>query len=143
MSAALGRVQMNRIDELLEKRAKVAAWYNQIFAEIDEIETPQVAGTTTRTSWFVYVIRLSPAINRNTVAEKLKKEGIPARPYFVPIHLQPYMVQRFGYKTGDFPVTEDLGERGLALPFSSVMKKSQVDQVCSVVKKILVDPENH
>jgi len=143
MSAALGRVQMNRIDELLEKRAKVAAWYNQIFAEIDEIETPQVAGTTTRTSWFVYVIRLSPAINRNTVAEKLKKKGIPARPYFVPIHLQPYMVQRFGYKTGDFPVTEDLGERGLALPFSSVMKKSQVDQVCSVVKKILVDPENH
>jgi len=143
MSAALGRVQMNRIDELLEKRTKVAAWYNQIFAEIDEIETPQVAGTTTRTSWFVYVIRLSPAINRNTVAEKLKKEGIPARPYFVPIHLQPYMVQRFGYKTGDFPVTEDLGERGLALPFSSVMKKSQVDQVCSAVKKILVDPETH
>jgi len=133
MSAALGRVQVNRIDELLKKRAEVAAWYSQSFAEIEEIETPQVAGTTTRTSWFVYVVRLAPGINRNTIAEKLKKQGIPARPYFVPIHLQPYMVERFGYKAGDFPVTEDLGERGLALPFSAVMSKSQVEQVSSAL----------
>jgi dTDP-4-amino-4,6-dideoxygalactose transaminase len=140
MSAALGRVQVNRIYKLLQKRAEVASWYNQKLSEIEEIEIPQVAGTTSRTSWFVYVIRFSPGINRNTIAEKLKKHGIPARPYFVPIHLQPYMVDRFGYKAGDFPVTEDLGERGLALPFSSVMKKSQVDKVCAALKEILIDP---
>ena len=52
------------------------------------------------------------------------------RPYFLPIHLQPYLVERFGYRPGDFPVTEDLGERGLALPFSGQMSEDQVDAVC-------------
>jgi dTDP-4-amino-4,6-dideoxygalactose transaminase len=40
------------------------------------------------------------------------------------------MAERFGYQEGDFPVTEDLGRRGLALPFSGVMSEDQVDKVC-------------
>ena len=65
------------------------------------------------------------------------REGIPVRPYFLPIHLQPYMVERFGYKPGDFPVTEDLGERGLALPFSGVMTEDQVELVCRALRESL------
>ena len=65
--------------------------------------------------------------------------GIPARPYFLPIHLQPYMVERFGYQEGDFPVTEDLGQRGLALPFSGVMSEAQVDQVCQALRAVLTE----
>ena len=56
---------------------------------------------------------------------------IPCRPYFTPIHLQPFYRKRLGYVQGDFPVTEKLGERGLALPFSGVMSEDQVDYVCS------------
>jgi dTDP-4-amino-4,6-dideoxygalactose transaminase len=63
--------------------------------------------------------------------------GVPARPYFVPIHLQPYMVSRFGYKKGDFPVTEDLGQRSLALPFSSVMTEDQVNYVCQSIGAVI------
>ena len=58
---------------------------------------------------------------------------MPVRPYFLPIHLQPYMVERFGYRAGDFPVTEDLGRRGLALPFSGVMTEEQVEFVCQTI----------
>ena len=83
------------------------------------------------------VVRFDPAVDRDEVASRLGQAGIPARPYFLPIHLQPYMVERFGYQPGDFPVTEDLGQRGLALPFSGVMSESQVDQVCRVLQKIL------
>ena len=63
--------------------------------------------------------------------------GFPARPYFVPIHLQPYMVERFGYRAEDFPVTADLGRRSLAVPFSSVMSEAQVEQVCLALHKAL------
>jgi dTDP-4-amino-4,6-dideoxygalactose transaminase len=63
--------------------------------------------------------------------------GIPGRPYFMPIHLQPYMAERFGGQMGDFPVTEDLGERGLALPFSGMMSEEQVELVCSELEKAL------
>jgi perosamine synthetase len=137
MSAALGIVQMSRLEELLIKRQRVASWYEQRLAEIPGVESLQIDSHTTRMSWFVYVVRFEPHIDREIVASALKEQGVPARPYFLPIHLQPYMISRFGYRDGDFPVTEDLGRRGLALPFSGVMTETQVDQVCRILQDIL------
>ncbi len=68
-----------------------------------------IARYTSRVSWFVYVIRFAQGLDRDNIAKKLGELGIPARPYFLPIHLQPYMKERFGYTEGIFPVTEDLG----------------------------------
>jgi perosamine synthetase len=138
MSAALGIIQMQRLDELIAKRQQVAEWYNQRIAEIPGIEAPFIAKYTSRVSWFVYVVRFAPGIDRDAMARKLAGAGIPARPYFLPIHLQPYMVERFGYQEGIFPVTEDLGRRGLALPFSGVMREDQVERVCQVLREIIL-----
>ena len=137
MSAALGVVQLSRIEELLSKRDKVAAWYTERLAEIQGIETQFIDPNTTRMSWFVYVIRFKPGINRDQIAIDLKEQGVPARPYFVPIHLQPYMVDQFGYQIGDFPITEDIGNRSLAIPFSSIMTESQVDNICQIIHSSL------
>ncbi len=133
LSAALGVVQMGRLDEIIDKRARVAGWYNQRISEIPGLEAPKIAQSTTRVSWFVYVVRFAPGIDRDAIAKALGQQGIPARPYFLPIHLQPYMAERFGYQPGDFPATEDLGRRGLALPFSGVMSEAQVERVCQVL----------
>jgi len=130
MSAALGLTQIRRIDELLSKRERVAQWYNERLANVELIETPYLAPTTTRMSWFVYVIRIKPPAQRETVMQKLAQAGIPSRPYFTPIHLQPFYRERFGYQIGDFPVTEYLGDVSLALPFSSIMTEEQVNTVC-------------
>ena len=130
LSAALGRVQMQRLNELLAKREQVAAWYGQRLKNIEQVEVQHLAPSTTRMSWFVYVVRLAPQVSREKVARQLDEAGIPTRPYFAPIHLQPFMLERFGYQPGDFPIAEDLGRRGLALPFSSVMSEEQVDLVC-------------
>jgi perosamine synthetase len=137
MSATLGRVQMGRLDELLAKRQRVADWYAERLAEISGVEPPQVVANTTRVSWFVYVVRFAPGIDRDGVAQALGRLGVPARPYFLPIHLQPYMVERFGYQAGDYPVTEDLGRRSLALPFSGVMSEAQVEYVCQSLSQVI------
>lgn len=134
MSAALGAAQMHRIEELLQKREQVAAWYGERLAEIPGVEAPFIEKFTTRMSWFVYVVRFNLLIDRDALAKRLEARGVPVRPYFLPIHLQPYMVERFGYRPGDFPVTEDLGRRGLALPFSSVMTEQQVEFVCRSIQ---------
>jgi perosamine synthetase len=134
MSAALGVAQMLRIRDLLKKREQVAAWYAERLAEIPGVEAPFVEKFTTRMSWFVYVVRFNPGLDRDALAKRLEARGVPVRPYFLPIHLQPYMVERFGYRVGDFPVTEDLGRRGLALPFSGVMTEQQVDFVCRSIQ---------
>ncbi len=130
MSAALGLAQIQRIEELLAKRERVAGWYNERLADQELIERPYIAPTTTRVSWFVYVVRIKPPANRDEVMRRLAEASIPSRRYFTPIHLQPFYRQKFGYRRGDFPITEYLGDVSLALPFSSVMREDQVDFVC-------------
>jgi len=136
MSAALGTAQMCRLDELLTKREQVADWYAARLGEIPGVEIPIVEPYTTRMSWFVYVIRFDSKINRDVLAKQLEEKGVPVRPYFLPIHLQPYMVKRFGYLEGDFPVTEDLGRRGMAVPFSGMMAEEQVEYVCQSIRGV-------
>ncbi len=137
LSAAIGEVQMGRLPGLLDSRQQVAGWYQERLSEIAGIEPPYLAAETTRVSWFVYVIRLASGLDRDQIASRLAELGIPVRPYFIPIHLQPYLVERFGYQPGDFPVTEDLGARGLALPFSGKMSEDQVETVCRAIQSVL------
>ena len=137
MSAALGFAQMSRLDELINNRERVATWYSERLSDIPGVAIPKIASNTSRMSWFVYVIRFSEGINRDLVATQLGERGIPARPYFLPIHLQPYMVSRFDYRVGDFPITEELGQRSLAIPFSGVMTEDQVDYVCQTLGEVI------
>ncbi|MBN1450967.1 MAG: DegT/DnrJ/EryC1/StrS family aminotransferase [Anaerolineales bacterium] len=137
MSAAMGVTQMYRLDALLAKREQVAVWYEARLSEIPGVEVPTVEPYTTRMSWFVYVVRFDARIDRDALAKRLEEMGVPARPYFLPIHLQPYMAERFDWREGDFPVTEDLGRRGLALPFSGVMTEEQVEYVCRSIREAL------
>jgi dTDP-4-amino-4,6-dideoxygalactose transaminase len=139
LSAALGVAQIKRIDELLAKRALVAGWYNERLRGgnlpgEELIEIPHIVATTTRMSWFVYVVRIKPPAQRDEVMRHLQAAGVPSRPYFTPIHLQPFYRDKFGYQRGDFPVTEYLGDVSLALPFSGVMTEEQVDYVCQQLR---------
>jgi len=137
MSAALGAIQIQRIDELLAKRARVAAWYGERLATLDAVEPIGTASRSSRRSWFVYVVRLAPEVDRADIIARLEAQGIPSRPYFTPIHLQPFYAERFEYRRGDFPITEALGDSCLALPFSGVMAEEQVDYVCGHLAQIV------
>lgn len=134
MSAALGVVQMRRLEELLSKRDRVAGWYKSRLDKIPGVVPPAAAPFTTRMSWFVYVVHFDTKVDRDDLAKRILGRGIPVRPYFLPIHLQPYMVERFGFRPGDFPNTEALGRSGLALPFSSIMEEGEVETVCQVIR---------
>lgn len=133
MSAALGLSQLRRLDSLLERRNQVAGWYTEQLDQLGPVRTPLIAPETDRMSWFVYVVRLDEGTDRDALMVALAEDGIPTRPYFVPIHLQPYYRQRFGYAPGDFPVTERVAATTLALPFFTEMTEDQVDYVCERV----------
>jgi dTDP-4-amino-4,6-dideoxygalactose transaminase len=142
MSAALGLAQLGRIEELLTKRERVAGWYNERLKDVDGVQIPYIAPTTTRLSWFVYVIRLTPAIDRNAIMAALEERGIPSRPYFTPIHLQPFYRERFGFREGDFPVTERVARSTLALPFYGNLSESQVAFVCEALSQVLASQKH-
>ena len=135
LSAALGCSQMERIEEILDKREKVAEMYGEKLAEVEEVEIPFIAPYVSRMSWFVYVVRLDGKINRDKLIEYLNEKGVQCKPYFTPIHLQPFYRKMFGYKEGDFPITEDVTERTIALPFFNNLKEEQMDYVVEKLKK--------
>ncbi len=80
MSAALGAVQMGRLDELLNKRDRVAKWYAERLSEIPGVEPPVIEPFTTRMSWFVYVVRFDAKIDRDVLAKRLDARGYTGTP---------------------------------------------------------------
>jgi len=133
LSAALGLSQFRRLERLLARRKDVADRYTARLAGIDGV-TPlaESPGRRTRT-WFLYAIRLAPQIDRDALIEGLAARGIMSRPYFWPIHLQPFYVQRFGFAAGDFPAAEAAGRSMVALPMSPNLTDAEIDAVCAAV----------
>ncbi len=138
LNAAVGVVQLKRLDEILKKRNDVADLYKKVLISIDEVKILDIAPTTTRMSWFVYVVRLENGIGRDDVIEAMAKLGIPTRPYFTPIHLQNFYRERFGHKPGSFPVSESAGESTIALPFHNNMNIEEINVVCDALKKTIL-----
>lgn len=129
LSAALGVAQLQRRDALQSGRNQVVDAYRARLGGLDWLRLP-AAAPGAEVDWFVYVIRLDAGIDRDALIASLAEHGVPARPYFSPIHLQPFYRSSFGYREGDFPVTERVAASCLALPFSSRMTDDEVDYVC-------------
>jgi len=138
LSSALGCSQMERIEEILDKRTKVANMYNLKLSSVEEVQIPYISPDVTKMSWFVYVIRLDKYINRDSVIEYLNQEGVQCKPYFTPIHLQPFYRKMFGFKESDFPITEDISGRTIALPFFNNLQEEEIEYVVEKLKKSIV-----
>lgn len=133
MSAALGISQLRRIHEFLEKRARVASWYTERLRTVSGVRPPAVKPYV-RMSWFVYVVTLEEGLDRRVVMKTMESEGIPTRAYFSPMHLQPYIRERFGYRGGELPVTESVARRTIALPFHNNLSVHEVELVVDVLQ---------
>lgn len=136
MSAALGVSQLKRIEELLNKRERVARIYTERLAGLDFLRPP-VVRPYVRMSWFVYVITLAEGLHRDPVMKAMAEEGIPTRGYFSPVHLQPYIREQLGTKEGMLPVTESAAQRTIALPFHSNLTEAEVDLVVEALARCL------
>jgi perosamine synthetase len=138
MSAALGVAQLARLDRLLAQRQAVAARYGEMLRRVPGVTVKRALPSTTRMSWFVFVIHLGPHIDRDRVIEQLEARGIPSRVYFTPIHLEPYYRQRFDFKPGDFPVAERVAASILALPFHTNLSDAEMDEVVDALQSAVV-----
>ena len=139
ITAVLGKVQVSRLDEILDKRRRAAALYDAALADVADIHLPPMHDRPTA-SWFVYVIRLADRFtraDRDAVLAALRAEDIGCNNYFVPIHTQSYVSELLGTTEGDFPLTETLAARTIALPFFANLTESQVARVKAVLAAAL------
>jgi perosamine synthetase len=137
LAAALGVAQLERLDQLLERRAAVAALYAEGLAGIEAVEAPIAARGSERRSWFVYPVRLVVGSDRDAIVARLAERGIASKAYLPCIHLFPHL-RELGYREGQFPVAEDASARSLALPFFPSMTEAQVARVCEALAETLL-----
>ena len=134
IAAAIGIAQLEKLDAILELRARVAARYADLLARVDGADPLAADDADHKRSWFVYPIRLAEGIDRDRVLEELRAAGVATKVYLPSIHLQPYMRERFGFREGMFPVSEEASRRLLALPFHSGLEAEDQERVIEALR---------
>jgi perosamine synthetase len=129
IACALGIAQLQRLDEMLAGRARVAALYREALAGIEGLQLPCPDAGGDRRGWFVFVVQLPLGVDRDETVRALRRIGIQSKPYLPAIHLMSFYRERFGHREGEFPVCEDVAARSLALPFFPEMSEAQVQRV--------------
>jgi len=137
IACALGIAQLERLDQMLEARRRVAAMYMQRLMDFEELILPNIEpGTESDMSWFVYVVRLSDEYGRterDRIITGMRRHEVGAANYFPCIHLQPHY-RAFGWQKGDFPISESISDRTIALPFYNRMDETHIELVCHTLK---------
>ena len=138
MSAALGLTQLTRVNWFIKERRKLAQLYGKYFKKFfGLIQSPVVADFNTHT-WFVYVVEIkNKKISRDKIIKQLKQEGISSKPYLPSIHLFDFYQKKFGFKKGDFPISENISQHGIALPFYIGLKAKDVKYIVNKFIEII------
>ena len=139
LSCALGVAQLERLDELLAARARVAALYSEALGDVEDLGLPCPDEGGDRRSWFVYVVQLPRGVDRDEAVVAMRQRGVDTKPYLPAIHLMSFYRQRFGHREGEFPVCEDVAGRSLALPFFPELSDGEVEQVVKALDEVIAE----
>ena len=138
IQAALGLVQLSRLEEMQKRRLEIAAVYQEEFGKIDAVEPPFVPEFATH-CWHLYVLRVLPellTIDRDQFIVELNERNVGTSVHFIPTHTMTAF-RKLGWKEGDFPMTEKHFERIISLPLYPSMTDEQVRYVVAAVRDIV------
>lgn len=136
--AAIGVGQLERFDELQRLRREHVARYDAGLAGLDAVRRPATRPDVTH-AWHLYPIALELdrlTIDRARFIQELRAEGIGTSVHFIPIHRHPHFRDSLRLDAGRFPVAERAYERAISLPLFPGLTPSDVDDVCTAVRKI-------
>lgn len=141
IACGLGIAQMERLDELLEARRRVASSYMTQLMEFEDLILPNIdVDLAGHMSWFAFVVRLSSEfgqLERDRVMSGLRRHDIGASNFFPCIPMQPFYRKAFGCQPGDFPIAESVAARVIALPFFTRMDDTTIELVVQTLKIML------
>jgi perosamine synthetase len=137
IACAIGLVQLQRLDDMLASRARVAATYREALAGIEGVQLPCKDAGGDRRGWFVFVAQLPRDSDRDATIRSLRALGVQSKPYLPAIHLMTYYRETFGHREGEFPVCEDVAARSVALPFFPELTEGQIERVATALRSVL------
>ena len=132
IQAALGIEQLKKNDDWVTKRRRIVSNYDEAFKSVEQI-TPQIhLDENGEYSYHLYIIQCE---KRAELFQFLKENGVNTQVHYIPIHLQPYYKNIYGYGRGDYPVAEKYYNNALSLPLYPTLTDSEQEKVISLVKK--------
>ncbi len=133
VQAAIGRVQLKRLDAWNEERGRLARMYGAILDGIRQVTPPPAGDSKVRPVYHMYVIRCE---RRDGLRSSLAQAGIETGIHYTyPIHLQPIYREVFRYKGGEFPNSEKLCREALSIPLHPDLTDNDVRFVCESIKQ--------
>ena len=138
--AVLGRTQLVRLKEFHSRRRELAAAYRRCLKGVEELTLPHAGGNGSVHAWHLYVALFSrprPGLSRDGLVQSLRSRGVQSGVHYTALHLHSYYRKKYGYRRGDFPAAERVGESCFSLPLYPRMKPSDVRRVCKVLREIL------
>jgi perosamine synthetase len=137
LACALGIAQLERLEQMLAARARVAERYREELADVEGLQLPCPDSDGDVRGWFVFVVQLPSEVDRDETVRALASVGVQSKPYLPAIHLMSFYRERFGHREGEFPVCEDVAARSLALPFFPEMSEGQVARVAMELRSAM------
>jgi len=137
IACAIGLAQLERLDDMLADRARVAASYREALADIEGLELPCEDAGGDRRGWFVFVVQLPRGCDRDATIGALREQGVQSKPYLPAIHLMSFYRETFGHREGEFPICEDVAARSVALPFFPELTAGQIERVAAALRAVL------
>lgn len=127
VNAAIGRIQLRRLDEWNEKRRMNASRYDKLLSDLDEIILPPSPNSQVKPVYHLYVIRSE---KRDQLNDWLKSNGIYCGVHYpVPVHLQPIYKSLFNFKGGEYPNSELASQTILSIPLFPDLTSDQIKYV--------------
>ncbi len=140
IQCALGISQLRSLSSLVDKRRNVAKIYNQAFKDFEGIIIPK-EHESARSAYHLYPIQLTLKklrVERTKIFQLFQESGIGAQVHYIPIHFQPYYMN-FGFKKGDFPVTEKYYASTISIPLFPSITAKQVQYVIRTIQTIITN----
>ena len=142
---ALGRSQLRKLDRFIERRLEIVERYNRAFSDVPGIRIPGLAdwletGSNTRISWHLYTLQIdfaSIGMSRAVLMKTLAGRGIGTQVLYIPVHLQPWYRQQYGYGPGKCPTAEQFYTRALSLPLHPSLSDDDVDTIAATVIELV------
>lgn len=146
IQCALGLSQLDRLDQFAARRREIVAQYNEAFADLELLTIPGLRDEDDEAhiSWHLYTVQIdfeSLGKTRTEVMDELRASGIGTQVLYIPVHLQPWYRETYGYTQGKCPVAEECYERTLSLPLFPSMTESDVATVIAAVRHLVASSE--
>lgn len=139
IQCAMGIKQLSRLEKFIERRRKIVRFYNDGFKENKFLTTP-FEYSDSIAAYHLYVLKIEfekIGKSRNQVMKELRDNKIGTQVHYIPIHLQPYYSEKYGYKKGDFPVAEEYYSKCLSIPMYYSLSNEEVKYVIETINEVV------